>query len=306
MTRTGQRAKLSPVNDPAQREREESLTYARPQTLGEAVKILAGLDALVLCGGTDIFPAHVGRPLTRDIVDLSNVAELRGIREESDHYRIGGATSWTDILRASLPPAFNALKQAAREVGSVQIQNRGTIAGNLCNASPAADGVPPLLVLDAEVELTSHNHLRRMPLEKFITGYRKTALARGEILSAVLVPKSSGDSTSSFVKLGARRYLVISIVMVAALLRRDAGGHIADARVAVGAASAVARRLRGLEHGLIGLPAGKRPSAILSIAHVADLTPIDDVRATAAYRSDAALRLIGQALDRAAGVASGV
>ncbi|HUR42657.1 MAG TPA: FAD binding domain-containing protein [Aestuariivirga sp.] len=275
------------------------MTYAQPQTLREAVRALAGEDALLLSGGTDIFPAHVGRPLPRNIVDLSKLTELRGISEEPDHYRIGGATSWTEILRANLPPAFDCLKLAAGEVGSIQIQNRGTIAGNLCNASPAADGVPPLLGLDAEVELTSLKQVRRMPLAAFITGYRQTALTRGEILSAVLVPKTFGNARSSFVKLGARRYLVISIVMVAAVVRRSENGHIADVRVAVGAASAVAQRLTELESDLRDLSPDVLPSSIVAKRHLAGLSPIDDVRATAAYRLDAALHLIGLALDEA-------
>ena len=276
--------------------------YARPRTLAEAVAALLASDAIALAGGTDIYPAHAGRPLPARIVDLSGIAELRGIRAEAEHYRFGGATTWSDILRASLPAAFDCLKQAACEVGSVQIQNRGTIAGNLCNASPAADGVPPLLALDAEVELAGAAGLRHLPLSAFITGYRKTALAKGEIVSAVLVPRSVDGAASSFVKLGARRYLVISIVMAAVVLRRDASGSITDPRVSVGAASAVARRLDELERDLTGLAAGVRPSSILLPRHVAALSPIDDVRATAAYRGAAALALIGTALDRAAGV----
>ncbi len=273
------------------------MAYAQPQNLREAVAALAGREALVLAGGTDIFPAHTGKPLPGNIVDVSKLAELRGIAEERDHYRIGGATRWTDILSAGLPPAFDCLKQAAREVGSIQIQNRGTLAGNLCNASPAADGVPPLLALDAEVELTSLDQVRRIPLSAFITGYRQTALARGEILSAVLVPKSFGEARSSFVKLGARRYLVISIVMAAAVVQRGADGRIEDARIAVGAASAVAQRLGTLEHDLEGLAGNVRPSSIVARHHISELSPIDDVRATGAYRSDAALHLIREALD---------
>ncbi|MCA1660170.1 MAG: FAD binding domain-containing protein, partial [Verrucomicrobiaceae bacterium] len=167
-------------------------------------------------------------------------------------------------------------------------------------ASPAADGVPPLLALNAEVELVSLDHVRRLPLAAFITGYRKTALARGEILSAVLVPKTFGNARSSFLKLGARRYLVISIVMVAAVVRRGTDGRIADVRVAVGAASAVAQRLTALETDLRNLAADVRAAVIVAPHHIAGLSPIDDVRATAAYRNEATLHLIGEALDRAA------
>jgi CO/xanthine dehydrogenase FAD-binding subunit len=278
--------------------------YARPRTLAEAVAAVAGRDALILAGGTDVYPAHVGKEISRAIVDLSRVEGLRGIGRGETHHRIGAATTWSDVIRAELPAAFDALKQAAREVGSVQIQNRGTVGGNLCNASPAADGIPPLLALDAEVELAGKAGMRQMPLQSFLTGYRKTALAQGEILSAILVPNSVDGASSAFVKLGARRYLVISIVMAAAVIKRDGDGRISDARVAAGAASAVAQRLGELERDLEGFKG--RPSSLLEPRHIAPLSPIDDIRATASYRRDAALTLIGQALDRAAGTASDV
>src|SRR5439155_3336986 len=133
----------------------------------------------------------------------SRVQGLRGISKDSGHYRIGAATTWSDIIRAKLPPAFEALKQAAREVGSVQIQNRATIGGNLCNASPAADGVPPLLALDAEVELISTQPTRRLPLSEFIRGNRRTALRPDEILAAIIIPQQEvpGTATSTFLKL---------------------------------------------------------------------------------------------------------
>src|SRR4029077_16016992 len=105
--------------------------------------------------------------------DISALGELRGVSTEANYIRVGGLTTWSDIIRTPLPRCFDALKSAAREVGSVQIQNRGTVAGNLCNASPAADGVPPLLALDAEVELVSKVGVRRMPLADFIVGNRK-------------------------------------------------------------------------------------------------------------------------------------
>ena len=274
--------------------------YARPRTIEEATRAMATPGALALGGGTDVYPAHVGRPLSRPIVDLSRVEGLRGITHTADAFRLGAATTWTDIVRAQLPPAFDGLKAAAREVGSIQIQNRGTIAGNLCNASPAADGVPPLLSLDASVELASPEGRRVLPLSAFITGYRRTALGPGEIVTAVLVPSPASTARSAFVKLGARRYLVISILMAAAVIETDAQGRILQAAVAVGSASPVAQRLPDLEAELRGL--GGRPSAILAPRHLAGLAPIDDVRATAAYRLEAALSAVGEALDLAAGL----
>jgi CO/xanthine dehydrogenase FAD-binding subunit len=275
--------------------------YARPRTLPEAVAALSAGTPLVLSGGTDVYPAHVGRSLGPDIVDLSRVEGLAGITTGHSHVRIGATTTWSEVIAAPLPSAFDALKQAAREVGSVQIQNRGTVGGNLCNASPAADGVPPLLALDAEIELVSVSGRRRLPLSAFITGYRRTALARGELVTAILVKRPPAGMTSAFVKLGARRYLVISMVMAAGAVRRDSGGRIIEARVALGAASPVACRLPELERDLSGLAPGVRPSTVVTRRHVVGLSPIDDVRATAAYRLDAAITVAGAALDRAAG-----
>lgn len=275
--------------------------YDRPTTIEDATRAMAAEGAMAVSGGTDIYPAHVGRPLARPLVDLSRVEGLRGIWPMADGMRFGAATTWTDILRATLPPAFDGLKAAAREVGSVQIQNRGTIAGNLCNASPAADGVPPLLSLDASVEIAAPAGRRVLPLGQFITGYRRTALQPGEIVTAITVPRPTAAARSAFVKLGARRYLVISILMAAAVVERDAEGRIARAAVAVGAASPVAQRLARLEAELVG-HAGP-PSALVAAHHLAGLAPIDDVRATAAYRLDAALAAVSEALDRAAGVA---
>jgi CO/xanthine dehydrogenase FAD-binding subunit len=258
--------------------------------------------ALALCGGTDVFPAHAGRSLTRPVVDLSGIADLKGIAETPDAFRFGAATSWSMIAKADLPPAFDALKAAACEVGSIQIQNRGSIGGNLCNASPAADGVPPLLALDAGVELASRNERRVLALPDFITGYRSTALREGEIVTAVIVPKPAAHARSAFVKLGARRYLVISILMASAVLEKDEAGRIAKLAVAVGAASPVAQRLPELEQALRGFAPGGRPSSLVHSRHLAGLSPISDVRATEAYRREAALAVVGETLDRAAGV----
>ena len=182
--------------------------YARPAELDEALALLAEPGSRVLAGGTDIFPALGERPLQGHHVDVTAIDALRRISVSKNETRIGGAVTWTDLVRAELPPAFDALKVAAREIGGLQIQNRGTIAGNLCNASPAADGVPPLLILEAEVEIASMRGLRRLPLSQFILGNRRTALASDEILTAIVAPAPSETMRSAFLKLGARRYLV--------------------------------------------------------------------------------------------------
>jgi CO/xanthine dehydrogenase FAD-binding subunit len=271
--------------------------YFQPKTLAEAVHTLATHGGQILSGGTDFYPSLGDRAAPSDVIDISRVAEMRGIRTGSDHVRIGGRTTWTEIIRTPLPRCFDALKAAAREVGSVQIQNRGTVAGNLCNASPAADGVPPLLALNAQVELISTSGIRFLPLSEFIVGNRKTLCRPDEMLSAVLVPRDLDDAPSAFLKLGARRYLVISIAMVAAVVKTDPFAKILEARVAVGSCSVTARRLTQLERDLIGITIAPGWTSRLSAPHLRPLSPIDDVRATAAYRNDAALTLVRRALE---------
>jgi CO/xanthine dehydrogenase FAD-binding subunit len=276
--------------------------YLRPTDLAEALAALAQSPLTVLAGGTDFYPARVGRPLDDDILDIGALATLRGVADAGDHVRIGAATTWSDIVAAELPAWFAGLKLAAREVGGVQIQNAGTIAGNLCNASPAADGVPPLLTLDAAVELASRRGKRVVPLGDFITGNRRTARRADELMTAVLVPRPRHAARAGFAKLGARKYLVISIVMAAAVLEVDAH-RVAAARVAVGACSAVARRLPALEAALFGRPCAAGLGALVSEAHLAPLSPIDDVRGTAAYRRDAARTVVARLLDGLASAA---
>lgn len=272
--------------------------YARPDSLAEALS-LRGRGAQIIAGGTDFYPLRVGRPLyDRDVsfvLDLTALRDLKGIAEQGDFHRIGALTSWTAIAEASLPAQFDGLRAAAREVGGRQIQNRATIGGNLCNASPAADGVPALLALGAQAELLSASGKRQLALEDFILGPRKIALRPDEILAAILIPKPQGQGVGAFWKLGARKYLVISIVMAAGCLDL-VDGRIAAARIAIGACSPVARRLPKLEAALRGQKPNADLTAIVTSEHVADLAPIDDVRASADYRAEAALTVLHRLL----------
>jgi CO/xanthine dehydrogenase FAD-binding subunit len=277
------------------------ILYFRPGTLDEAVHVLATHGSQILSGGTDFFPALGDRPLPDSVLDVSGISEIKGITVESDCIRIGGLTTWSQVIAAPLPRCFDALKSAAREIGSIQIQNRATVAGNLCNASPAADSVPPLLALDAEVELASVARSRRLPLADFIVGNRKTLRRADEILSRVIVPRRLDDAVSAFLKLGSRRYMVISIAMVAAILKTDRAGSVAAARIAVGSCSATAQRLTALEAALVGAPARIGLGAQVLQEHLAPLSAIDDVRGTANYRNDAARTLIARALEACVG-----
>jgi CO/xanthine dehydrogenase FAD-binding subunit len=267
--------------------------YAQPRRIDEALAVLARGPRTIVAGGTDFYPARVGKPLDQTVLDISRLEALRGLTEEGGHIRIGALATWSDIIDADLPAGFHGLKLAAREVGGVQVQNAGTLCGNICNASPAADGVPNLLVLDAQVELVSERGRRTQPVGEFITGNRQTGRRADELMTAVLVPTPDPAARGTFVKLGARAYLVISIVMVAALVVPGEDGRIGAARVAVGSCSPVARRLPALEAALAGQAFDP---ALVTADHLAPLAPIDDLRGSAAYRRDTALTLVRRAL----------
>ncbi|WP_256752448.1 xanthine dehydrogenase family protein subunit M [Mesorhizobium sp. Mes31] len=280
------------------------IRYAKPTTVDEALALLGEGAWRILAGGTDFYPAQGSKPFRDNVLDINGLAELRGIAETGSHWVIGARTTWTDIIRHPLPPAFDALKQAAREVGSAQIQNVASVAGNLCNASPAADGVPGLLALDAEVELRSAVATRHLPLQDFILGNRRTALQASEMVTAIRVAKPGATGTSAFVKLGARRYLVISIAMVAARLVVE-NGAVRDAAVAAGSCSVVARRLAGVEAALRGLAVGPSLADAVLSAPMAELSPIADVRGSAEYRLDAVREIVARAVLAATGQLAG-
>jgi CO/xanthine dehydrogenase FAD-binding subunit len=274
--------------------------FLRPGTLDEALEALAHTHGTILSGGTDLFPVLNGGQLKGPIVDISAIAELKGVRSTPDYFEIGGRTTWSELLAAPLPCGFDGLRAAAREIGSIQIQNQATVAGNICNASPAADGAAALLALDAQITLASHNASRTVLLANFVQGNRKTARQPDEILTTIRVPRRWENAASSFLKLGARRYLVISIVMVAANLVVGPDRRIHEASICVGSCSPTAVRLAELEKALTGTAAGPDIHQLLKAEHFSCLSPIDDVRATAAYRREAAQTLVRRALHECA------
>jgi N-methylhydantoinase B len=195
------------------------------------------------------------------------------------------------MRKATLPPAFAGYQAAATEIGGRQVQNRGTLVGNICTASPAGDGIPCLLTLEASVELASQTGRRVVPIASFIDGYRHTLCNDDEIVTAILVPRPPDAARGRFLKLGARRYLVISIAMAAGVIATHADGRIAEARIALGACSPVARRLPRLETELAGKAPAEAPD-LVNAAHLSELAPIDDVRASGTFRQSAALTLV--------------
>ena len=277
-------------------------SYLRPFALEHALEELAAGSLRIAAGCTDLFPSTEHKHLQGSILDITGIKSLRGISHTDDGIRIGATTTWTDLIKADLPPACRGLQLAAQKVGALQIQNRGTIAGNLCNASPAADGVPPLLTLDAKVELQSKGGTRVVPLHDFIIGPRKTVLAETELITALLIPKSSLTGHSHFLKLGARAYLVISIAMTSArLVVRN--GVVVEAALAIGSCGPVATRVPQVEAQMIGKAVD--PVVITDYMVASAIDPIADMRANAAYRAISAAELLRRtvlelAMDRGA------
>ena len=279
--------------------------YARPVTLADALALLGRRAHRILAGGTDVFPADaaavgwgrrsIGHPDSAPILDITGVGELSCIRRFPDRTEIGALLTWNEAMESDLPAWFDCVRLAAREIGGRQIQNRGTLAGNLCNASPAADGVPALLVLDARVRLQHRDGSREVPLQSFISGNRRTCLEPHELMTAIVIPSPAPGARSTFLKLGARRYLVISIAMVAACLAIE-DGRVRDARLAVGACSEVAQRLTGLEARLEGIRPGDAPNLVRE-EDFDSLSPLDDVRSSAPYRRHGARALVRRSLN---------
>ncbi len=270
--------------------------YHRPDRLDDALRALDGNRLTIIAGGTDFYPARVGAPLDDDVLDVSRLTGLRGIEQRDDGFHIGALTTWSDVLHADLPPWFDGLKQCARELGAMQTQNSATVAGNLCNASPAADGMPCLLTLDARVELAAAGGVRTLAVADFVTGRGETARRDGEMVTGLSIPQPANPASGAFFKLGARRYMIISIVSVAAVLETAADGTVAAARIAVGSCSPVAQRLGALECLLAGRDLSPALADAVEIGHLSGLTPITDFRGSAAYRLDVALTVVRRVL----------
>jgi CO/xanthine dehydrogenase FAD-binding subunit len=278
------------------------VAFLRPARLADALGALAdggpgGAPWVIVAGATDHYPARVGRTPVEDVLDVTALRALRGVARVDGGWRIGALCTWTELVEADLHPMFDGLRSAALAVGGLQIQARGTIAGNVCNASPAADGMPNLLALDAQVELSSRSAARIVPIGMFVTGNRRTVRRPDELVTGIYVPDALPGTKvrSTFQKLGSRAYLVISIAMVAAILE-IADGRIQRARIAVGACSEVAQRLPALEAALTGLPAAPAAADAVLPEHLSGLTPIEDVRGSAAYRRDAAVELVRRSI----------
>lgn len=245
-------------------------SYLRPRSLVEAVRMYRETPACrPLAGGTDVMVMlYAGslRPTPSALLDLWSLQELKGIRRSNGHIEIGAAEPYTGIIRSPLVQEHApALARVSRTIGAAQIQNRGTLGGNLANASPAGDTLPVLLACDAEV-VTDR---RTIPIAQFFTGYRTTALAPDELIVALRIPMDG--RVVRFRKVGTRAAQAISKVIIAVCPK--------PARIAVGSVAEVPLRAANAE---AALARGDRDGAVAALA--SDIRPIDDVRSTAAYR----------------------
>lgn len=256
----------------------------RPRTLDEALRLRAGRpDARPIQGGTDVLvELTFGHSRPEALLDLGELEELRGWSEDDGALVLGAGLSYTEAMAPPLARRFPALAEASRTVGSPQIRNRGTLGGNLGTGSPAGDALPPLLAERAEVELASVRGTRTLPLEEFLLGVKRTALAPDELVRAIRVRPSGGAQT--FAKVGPRNAMVIAICSLAVVVD-TAGGEV---RAAFGSAAETARRV------VVPLTdTAELPERIVEAA-----SPIDDVRATAAYRRHALRVLATRTLER--------
>ena len=268
------------------------MNYFQPNDLNSALDVLQNNSDLTIAAGcTDLFPITNNMSLDKNILDITNIKSIKGFQFNSKETKIGSATTWTDIINENLPSSYDMLKACAKEVGSIQIQNLGTIGGNICNASPAADSIPCLLALDAKLELSSMNNQRIIPVDEFILGSRKTNLEQGEILTSIIIPKEKENGSSSFRKIGARKYLVISISMVACRILIS-NNIIEDISISVGSCSEVAKRIFSIERQLIKKDINEDVFNQVDFSQLNEISPITDIRSTQVYRLKASQSLI--------------
>ena len=275
--------------------------YLRPRELAEALDARAAHpDWMVLAGGTDLMVSAHHRPVPAGILDLWRLAELCPIRVEDDAIAIGAGATWTEVerhpvIRAQLAP----LALAAREIGALQIQARGTLGGNVGTSSPVGDSLPALLALDAELEVASVRGRRRVPYHAWCTGYRTTQLAPDELIVAARLPRAQFHgpagraARTTWRKVGTRRAQSISKVMGAAAIALD-GDTVVDARVALGAVANRPIRVAAIEDAVRGRRLGPDAAEAARAALLGAIVPIDDVRSTAAYRREVAGNLVAR------------
>lgn len=262
-----------------------------PHSLSELWPLLAD-GAVPMAGGTDLLARRRGRT-PGFVACLDRIGALRGVRKEDGFLRLGACETHADLLdnplvRERLP----ILGRALAVLGSPLVRNMGTIGGNIVTASPAGDTLPPLYALEAGLELASREGVRRLPLSEFISGPGKTQLWPGEIVSAVLVPLPRAGAMQHFEKVGRRKALAIAVVSLAALVWTDPGNVVVEAKLALGSVGPTVVRCTRAEKELVGSRLDSASLVRAARAAREEVAPIDDLRASAAYRRDVAGNLL--------------
>jgi CO/xanthine dehydrogenase FAD-binding subunit len=266
-----------------------------PSSLADALALLNREPGVwkPFAGGTDLMVLlEAGKLPHRNYVNIWGLKELRGIEVTDSHITLGALTTYTDVQsHPVLQNEFPMLCQAASETGGLAIQNRGTIGGNIVNASPAADSPPALLAYDAEIELISTDGSRWLPYRSFHTGYKQMLIGPNELLARIRMPRNTRGATHYYRKVGTRKAQAISKVCLAALAKLD-DDQISDCRIALGSVAPIVVRcvqtedaLRGQKHG-----AGTIKTACAALSQ--EISPIDDIRSTADYRLQVAKNLL--------------
>ena len=276
-----------------------------PRTLDEALHMLQGTEngPKIVAGASDVIvQLRDGVIKPNRLLNILPLTELRFIRLISSRVHIGALSTYNDIVTNDITRKHGGvLVEAARQIGAVQLQNTATIGGNLGNASPAGDSLPPLYALDAVVVTRSKSRRREIPIDEFFVGYRKTTLQQSELIEEVHFESLSPNDRGAYVKLGLREANAISIVDVAVVLReRGPENSYKKICVALGAVAPTIRRAHRLEQELVNKPLTIEAIEKASYLAAHDATPIDDIRGSAEYRKAALVSLVFQALNTAA------
>src|SRR5712691_3642494 len=279
-----------------------SYDLVSPGSLGEALDFLARDDQWQpFAGGTDLMVLlEAGKLPHTNYVNIWNLPELRGIEVTNTHVTLGALTTYTEVQEHEiLKTEFPMLCQAAKETGGIAIQNRGTLGGNIVNASPAADSPPALLAYDAELEFVSQKGSRRIPYDKFHSGYKQMDLKPGELLRGIRLPRATQKLTHYYRKVGTRKAQAISKTCFAAVGRVE-DDRVVEVRIALGSVAPIPLRCVQTEIALRNKPIDAESLAAAKTALAAEFSPIDDLRLTRDYRLRVSLNLLEDFLQKVA------
>ena len=276
-----------------------SYQLTTPESLRDALALLNREPGVwkPFAGGTDLMVLlEAGRLQHLNYINIWSLQELRGVEVTDSHVTLGALTTYTEIqAHPVLQSEFPMLCQAASETGGLAIQNRGTIGGNIVNASPAADSPPALLAYDAEIELVSSDGSRWLPYQGFHTGYKQMLIGANELLARIRLPRNTRDATHYYRKVGTRKAQAISKVCLAALAKMEQD-HISDIRIALGSVAPIVVRCVQTENALRGRGLDTETTKTACATLSREISPIDDIRSTADYRLQVAKNLLADFL----------